>query len=354
MQYLPAAQLDGIVAAAKARNDQYDCVIPASFAKDSSFQLLYAVKDLGMKPLVIRYDHGLYRPTVEENFRRTTKILGVDVVTFGVSFHVVREIMLEGLKRRGDVCGFCHDGIFSNTMQQVVRYKVPLVLWGEPISEYQNFGSGLTYDDMELVDETRYNRVANLGMTAEDLFYMLDGRVSKRDLAPYEYPPASELKRLRVQSICLGSYIQWDVKAQTERIKKELGWQGDYVENIPESHSYEKIECQLQATRDWIRWLKRGHSRASHLANIEIRAGRMTREQGIEFEQVNQPKRPSSLDHFLKMWHLTESEFESIVLRHKVGDHDFPRSNEKAPAPVDLPKWDATDVPWPNHPGAKL
>ena len=39
-----------------------------------------------------------------------------------------------------------------------------------------------------------------------------------------------ELRRLRVKSICLGSYIPWDVKRQVEIIKTELGWKGDEVE----------------------------------------------------------------------------------------------------------------------------
>lgn len=339
-------------AAAIERGDPYDCALPVSGSKDSAYTAWYVVNELGLKPLLLRYDHGLYRPHMNENFKRMTKILGVDVNTFELSFKVVREIMLEGLKRRGDSCVSCHNGVYSSTMQQVVRYKIPLVIWGEPIQEYASYGSGLSYEDFEQVDETRFNRVASLGMTAEDLFYMLDGRVSKRDLAPFEYPAPEVLKKMRLQSICLGSYIPWNVKEQVKIIEKELAWEGAYTENIP--YFYEKSECQMSAVRDWCRWLKRGHSRATHLANIEIRHGRMTREEAVEFEEVNQPKRPESLDHFLKMWHLTEAEFEEIVLSHKVGDHNFPRANEKAPAPKDMPTWDATDVPWPNHPGAKL
>ena len=38
----------------------------------------------------------------------------------------------------------------------------------------------------------------------------------------------------------LGSYIPWDVKMQVGKIRSELGWQGDVVENVPSDFNYEK------------------------------------------------------------------------------------------------------------------
>ena len=38
---------------------------------------------------------------------------------------------------------------------------------------------------MEEVDEKRFNRAMNLGMTADDMYEFLGGRVAKRDLYPF-------------------------------------------------------------------------------------------------------------------------------------------------------------------------
>ena len=46
-------------------------------------------------------------------------------------------------------------------------------------------------------------------------------------------------------------------KEQSEIIKKELGWKGDEVENVPPEYDYEKIECYMQGVRDYIKYLKR-------------------------------------------------------------------------------------------------
>ena len=94
----------------------YDCIVPYSGGKDSVFQLWYVVRKLGLKPLVVRFDHWFYRPLIEENNTRVFKLLGVDVLNFTPNWHVVRELMLESLKRRGDFCWHCHTGIYAHTM----------------------------------------------------------------------------------------------------------------------------------------------------------------------------------------------------------------------------------------------
>ena len=78
-----ASQLDVLVAQYKDTG-LYDCIVPFSGGKDSTYQLWYIVTQLKMKPLVVRFDHGFYRETLEENNKRTFKMLGVDEV-YGLS-----------------------------------------------------------------------------------------------------------------------------------------------------------------------------------------------------------------------------------------------------------------------------
>jgi N-acetyl sugar amidotransferase len=330
----------------------YDCIVPFSGGKDSTYQAWYIVKELKLKPLLVRFDHGFYRPQLEENNKRTYKILGVDVTQFTPSWHVVRELMLESMKRRGDFCWHCHTGIYAHTMQIALRYETPLLFWGESLAEYQSF---YTYEEMEEVDEKRFNRAMNLGMTADDMYEFLGGRVSKRDLYPFAYPPRKELKNLGVRSVCLGNYIKWDTKKQVELIKKELEWQGAPVEGIPGRFDYEKIECHMQGVRDYLKYIKRGFGRTNHLANIEIRNGRMDREEGERLQKEFDGKRPPSLDIFLEYLHMTEEEFYEVAMRHKVDPHRFrPNQAELGQRMPDMDEWDRTGVPWPDRPSIKI
>jgi N-acetyl sugar amidotransferase len=320
----------------------YDCIVPYSGGKDSTFQLWYIVKELKLKPLVVRYNHWGYRPLVEENNKRVFKQLGVDIVEFTSNFHVVRELMLESLKRRGDFCWHCHTGIYSGVMHMALRFKVPLIFWGESTAEYHSW---YTFEEMEEVDEKRFNRLMNQGMTADDMYEFLQGRVERRDLWMFDYPRRKDLIDLKVESICLGNYIEWNTKANVEVIKRELGWKGQAVEGVPPQYDYEKIECSFQGVRDYAKYIKRGYGRTNHLATIDIRNGLLTREEGLALESQFDGKRPASLPWFLNILQISESEFYELLEKHQVHPWRFNLKDVQDGKPLsDMSLWDSTDL----------
>ncbi len=307
-------QLDEIIEQYRGKGP-YDAIVPYSGGKDSTFTLWYLIKHHNIKPLVVSWDHGFYRPGVLKNRERTLQALGADFLSFSANKRVVKKIMREMLNRKGDFCWHCHVGIFAFPMQMAVRFGVGLVIWGEPNAEYQSYYS---YDDLEEVDERRFNRFVNLGITAEDMVGMLDDEVTERDLEPFIYPKLKDLMRLDYRSICLGSYIPWDVKRQVEVIQTELGWEGDQVEGIPPEYSYEKIECAMQGVRDYLKYIKRGMGRTNHLMNIDIRNDRITRDEAEGKQARYDGKRPASLDVFLDYINMDEEDFYDMAMQHQV------------------------------------
>ncbi len=315
--------LDNLVAEHRGKHD-YDCLVPFSGGKDSTFTLYYLVKEYGLKPLVVQFNHGFMRPKLLANNERTFKRLGVDVISFTPNWKVVKRLMLEALIRKGDFCWHCHTGIFAYPMRLAIRYQVPLVFWGEPSSEYTAYYD-YRDDAIEEVDETRFNRFVNLGITAEDMQGMIekDSQLDPRDLIPYTYPPLRDLKQLRYRSVCLGSFIPWDVKRQSKLIMEELGWEGDEVEGMPPGlYPYEKIECAMQGVRDYIKFLKRGYSRVTQMTAIDIRANRMAKEEADRLIAEWEGRKPPSLALFLEYLNMTESDFNEIIRKLVVPPFD--------------------------------
>ncbi|MCG3189253.1 MAG: hypothetical protein LKCHEGNO_01544 [Burkholderiaceae bacterium] len=328
--------LDALVEEHRGRFD-YDCIVPFSGGKDSTWTLYYLVKQYGIKPLVVRFDHGFLRPNLEENVKRTVRRLGVDIMTFTPNWKVVQRLMLQSFLEKGDFCWHCHTGIFSYPMWIAIEKKVPLIFWGEPSAEYTAYFS---YGQKEEVDEKRFNRYVNLGISADDMFVRLGGTVDQRDLKPYSYPPLKELRTLNYRSVCLGSYIPWDVKTQAQTIQSELGWKGDQVENVPPQYQYEKIECYMQGVRDYIKYVKRGYSRPSHLVALDRRNGRLTKEQGEQMIKAYEGKRPPSLDLFLEFVGLTEEEFLEIAMEHQVSPYRHaPAATREGERTRDFDRW---------------
>ncbi|MDQ8021292.1 MAG: N-acetyl sugar amidotransferase [Moraxellaceae bacterium] len=323
---------------------EYDCIIPFSGGKDSTFQLWYLVTQYKLKPLVVRFNHGFMRQTIQDNNQRTFKKLGVDVLEFTPNWKVVKRLMMESFSRKTDFCWHCHTGIYSYPLRVALRYKVPLVFWGEPQAEITAYYDYLN-DEIEYEDDKKFNMLRTLGITAEDMHGMIDSPenpVDKRDLIPYTFPDVKELKQLGYVSVPLGSFIPWDYTRNTEIIKSELGWQSDELEGVPDEingHG-EKIECFMQGTRDYIKFIKRGYSRVAQINAFHVRNGRMESDEAARIDAQFDGTRPPSLDVFLEYMGLEEDEFRKIVTATAIPPyrHDFEKEGQAKPT-WDYVKW---------------
>lgn len=320
----------------------YDCLVPYSGGKDSTYTLWFLKNRYpDLRPLVVRFNHGFLRKRLDDNCDRVFRKLGVDVVEYKPSWHVVRKLMLQAFIEKGDFCWHCHTGIFAYPMHVALQEKSPLIFWGEPSAEYTAYYS---YDEMEKVDEERFNRIVNLGITADDMLVKLEDMIDDRSLDKFRYPEARELASLGVKSVCLGSYIPWDVKKHVDVIKMELGWQGDEVENVPPQYNYEKIECWMQGTRDYIKYVKRGYTRPSHLAAIDVRNGRLQPDDALKMINEWEGRRPKGLDLFLEYMGLTEDEFYDICLKNRISPWEFDKSEISEGTPThDFRDWASGD-----------
>ena len=322
----------------------YDCIVPFSGGKDSTFTLLYLMREFGIKPLVVRFNHGFYRKTITDNSTNALKKLGADFIEFTPNWRIVKRLMRESFERKTDFCWHCHTGIYSYPLRIATLYKVPLVFWGEPQSEITGYYDYLN-DEIEYEDDRKFNKIRTLGITAEDMFNMInstDNPIDIRDLTPYTFPDLSELKALNYCSVPLGSFIPWDYKKNTEIIQKELGWKIDELEGVPASinpHG-EKIECFLQGTRDYIKYLKRGYGRATQISAFDARNGLISQEEAIQRGANFDGKRPKSLDLFLEYTGLSEEEFFLFVGNTVVPPTEFPPpSNGESEKVWDFDSW---------------
>jgi hypothetical protein len=96
----------------------------------------------------------------------------------------------------------------------------------------------------------------------------------------------------------------------------------------------------MQGVRDYIKYIKRGYSRPSHLAALDIRHGRIDREQGEQLVARYEGRRPPSLDLFLDFIGLTEEEFVAIAMEHQVSPyvHD-PQKTQAGERLADFDHW---------------
>ena len=290
--------------------DNYDCLVPISGGKDSAFQLHVLIKVYGMKPLAVTFNHSWYTETGTFNLWNILEKLNVDHVMFTPSRDLINRIARQSLFKIGDSCWHCHAGVGAFPLQAAVRFRIPLLVWGESIAEAGNKAS---YKDGVQFDE-RYFRGVSMKVDASE---MVGDSLTARDLFPIRFPTGAELEEVGVHGIFLGDYIFWDGERQVEFLKTTYGWREDDVEGTYKG--YKSVECRMSGVHDYAKFIKRGFGRTTDHASQDVRAGLLTREEGFELIKQLDGRRPKALDYYLQITGFSEEEFETILRSQRTG-----------------------------------
>lgn len=89
-------ELQALIRAIKdsGKGKEYDCILGLSGGLDSSYMLHLAVKEWKLRPFVFHIDAGWNLPVAEENIKRLTKKLGVELHIEKMDWEEMREMQL--------------------------------------------------------------------------------------------------------------------------------------------------------------------------------------------------------------------------------------------------------------------
>ena len=123
--------LDEYKAKAKAAKNPYDCIIPVSGGKDSHYQAYLMKVKYGMNPLLVTYNHLFNTKVGLRNLENMFSKFSCDLIRFSSNPDSVRKIARYMLEKVGDVTWHYHAGIMTFPIQIAVKYRIPLMIWGE-------------------------------------------------------------------------------------------------------------------------------------------------------------------------------------------------------------------------------
>jgi len=298
--------------------DNYDCLVPISGGKDSAFQLHVLVKVLGMKPLAVTFSHNWFTEVGNYNLWNILEKLNVDHLMFTPNRGLISKIARQSLYNIGDSCWHCHAGIGAFPLQAAIKFKIPLIIWGESIAEAGNKISYMDNGGNPIpFDEEHYLKVSSKVRPEE----MVNDELSMKDLYPFKLPSREEVKAAKIYGIHLGDFMFWDGERQTEFIKKEYDWKEDDVEGTYKR--YKSVECKMPGVHDYSKFVKRGFGRTTDHVSQDVRNGLMTREEAFKLIREIEPKRPEVLDDYLKITEFSEQEFYDILKSHREPNINF-------------------------------
>ena len=297
----------------------YDIVIPVSGGKDSYFQTHFAVRELGLKPLLVTYHGNNYLPEGERNLARMRDVFDCDHIVVRPSVEALVKMNRLGFRLQGDMNWHAHCGIFTAPIQIAVRYKVPLMLWGE--HGFMDLSGMYSFSDF--VEFTAKNRLEH-ALRGYDWYDFTDagldrlGRpelkegLAEKDLLWARYPSDEEIDDVGVRGIYLSNFVEWSGNRNAEIAMREYGWTPS---DVAFERTYRKIsnldDMHENGVHDYLKFVKFGYGRASDHACKDIRAGVMTRDEGIEMvRRYDHVKPRRDLARWLDYVGMSEDEFD--------------------------------------------
>jgi N-acetyl sugar amidotransferase len=314
----------------KRRNNAHDCIVPVSGGKDSHFQVWLLTKKYGLNPLLVTFNHVYNTPAGVANLENLVEKSGCDLIRYTAGVASVRRVSRYMLERVGDLTWHYHAGIRTVPFQVAVNYNIPLIVWGE--HGFAELTGLVSLEDF--VEFTKWTRKEHdmRGIEAKELIGQAD--ITERDIRPYVYPSEEEIERVGVRGIYLSNFFPWDAKSHAELMIKEWAFSPVAFERQRTFNLYAKIEDHANDVHDYLKYLKFGYGRATDDASMEIRHGRMTREEGIEMVRRYDAKEPDSLSFYCDFLGISVGEFYALV--DNARDPQIWRRNGSG-------EWEATD-----------
>jgi N-acetyl sugar amidotransferase len=296
---------------AKSRAAAYDCVIPVSGGKDSYWQVVTCLEQ-GLRPLCVTYVHPGRTALGERNLRSLLR-LGVDHLELRVDPEVERRFIAKAFAATGTSGLVAHMAIYAWPLRVALDRGVPLVVYGENSAfEYGSEDDSLIGARLDGRWLERFGVTG--GTTAAD---WVDDELSAPDLAPFFRPSDEECAARGVQAVFLGHFFAWDPE-RSLAIARRHGFQAREQGPRVGHYDYVNIDDDMIGVHHHAKWFKFGITRSWDTVSMEIRAGRMARDQAIELLRERGAETPwPDIEAFCDYVGMPEGEYFATMERFR-------------------------------------
>lgn len=287
------------------RGGPYDCVIPLSGGKDSTYILYSAVHDLGLVPIAVNYDSGSQSEEGRANVANACDALGVRLVVVRPDPHIQRKMLREILEISRELgcytrtCTSCELMLRNSTVRVAREYNVPVVLWGSASAEsveeeeYEDYRYGRS---ARAVLASRFQTLRRLKLTPAKVARLLPHilrytvlsvrqRVQMKVplscvLNPYGFMPFPASDPTIIHYF---DYTSWEPGENTSLLEEKLGWR-----HPPGRDS--RFDCLLYAFVEHRQLRLTGISDSGAIDCSFVREGKMTKEEALKRERATRER----------------------------------------------------------------
>lgn len=251
----------------------YDCALPYSGGKDSTYTLYLLKEVFKLSVLAITFDNGFLSEQAFRNIRTVTENLAVDSLTFKANFQLLKKLFVAGtenkmysskaMERASTICTSCIGLVKFVALKLTLEKRIPIMAWGWSPGQAPIRSSIMRINPALFKSNQETYRKPMLKIAGEEInrYFLSDEEFNNPEKFPYNVSPLA--------------FMEYDEQKIVKKIE-ELGWQ------YPKGLDANSTNCLLNSFANEIHLEKHGfHPYAFEISGM-VRAKVMSRSEGIE------------------------------------------------------------------------
>ena len=299
-----------ILTKAQSLHRPYDCLIPLSGGKDSTYALYIANKKYGLKCLAVTFDNGFLSNQAKININNAIKACNTDHIMYHLDQANSNTLFKIFLTKTGGFCDSCMRGINFSIELAVKQFRIPLIIKGSGrrVQYVSQIGDGSSNSALY------FKNVMN-GDPHESMFCHFSSENKTYEFyktceMSFKLLRISPVKMMRYTPLFIGfyDYIYKPYPEIIETIQNEMGWS-------KKDEKFEHLDCEFHSIPFHIQTLLLDNITTETLHNSGlIRQGIISRDEAMKIEtQLLNANPPKELDVLLKNMNISHKDFLDYV-----------------------------------------
>ena len=273
-------KLNEIILFAKQNNQSgYDCIVGVSGGKDSTRQALHIKEHFGLKPLLVSMNYPPEQISQRgvDNLSNLIK-KGFDCINISCGPLTWKKAMRHAFLNHGNWAKATEFALFASVPRVAVAYQIPLIWWGE--------SAALLLGDMGVLGSEPFdgNRLKYSNtLEGGNISWLISEGFTANEILQYIYPSDKEMERANLRIVFMDYFMKDFSQLANGNFAalRGLSVRNPNPSRDPDLFGTSMLDEDFININMYIRYLKFGFGRTSDLVNIEIRSGRMSREEAI-------------------------------------------------------------------------
>ena len=296
------AELIDLFAVIKKKKRKYDCLIPYSGGRDSSYVVYLCKKKYGLNPLLVTFNNLFMSEHAIKNINSMVEIMDVEHRFITYKPQVLKRFYRAAIEKGGEFCSICAAGINYAKIIYQRLYSTPIVITGTSgrVDEQSPFEVNSTHPVYvrRLLSSAGFNEKEINDYVIERHFEWSLFEKMKRKVFDNDYLELS-----------LPDYVKWDNQEICKVLQDELSWE---TPGIQQDH----IDCKFASLKTYLKNQQIRHFifKQEKFSQL-IRDDQMTRDEALEalYSLIkSEGNRPDEFEEFMEFLNLKESSFERL------------------------------------------